>query len=94
MTSNPPNFPWAVVQQGAPVACTSHPPDRTRVHAFGVTAGRITVIVRSVLNNGRLGYPETLMESEPGQVVVVPPDRTGELRCQPAEREAPRQKQE
>lgn len=79
MTSSASNFPWAVVQQSAPVACSSHPPDRSKVHAFGVTAGRITVIVRSVLNNGRLGYPETLMESEPGQVVVVPPDRTGRL---------------
>lgn len=79
MTSNAQNRPWSVVQQGAPFACTSPPPNRSKVHAFGVTAGTITLVVRPVLTNGRLGYPEALMESEAGQVVVVPPDRTGRL---------------
>ena len=79
MMSSAQDSPWSVVQQGPSVACTSPPPDRRRVHAFGVTSGRITLVVRPVLNTGRLGYPEALVESEVGQVVVVPADRPGRL---------------
>ena len=79
MMSSAQNSPWSVVQQEPPVACTSPPADRSKVHAFGVTSGRITLVVRPVLNTGRLGYPEALVESDAGQVVVVPADRPGRL---------------
>ena len=79
MSVNASTPPWAAVQREGAVASVSLAQDRSKVQAFGVTAGTVTLVVRVVQSNGRLGYPEVLMESEAGQLVVVPPDRPGRL---------------
>lgn len=70
---------WSTLSDGEPVHCRSLPPDRTDPLAFGLVSGSISLIAREVRGDGRLGSPETLLEAEPRQLVVVPPDRPGRI---------------
>ncbi len=70
---------WSTLSDGEAVDCRSLPSDRTRSLAFGLVSGSGSLIVRQVREDGRLGPPETLMESKAGQLIVVPPDRPGRI---------------
>lgn len=79
MTTAAPEPIWSALSDEEPIHCRALPPDRTRPLAFGLVAGSVSLIVREVRGDGRLGAPETLLEAEPRQLVVVPPDRAGRL---------------
>ncbi|MEC9232438.1 MAG: ATP-binding cassette domain-containing protein [Planctomycetota bacterium] len=79
MTTPATEAAWAGIGLEAGRVPASLPVDRDRIAAFGILAGTVSLIVREVQEDGRLGQPVTLLEAGAGELVVVPPDRAGRI---------------
>ena len=79
MTTANVNPPWSGLEQGDVMTPTPLPVHRDRPLLFGLVKGSITIVIRAVRTDGRLGAAEPLLEADAGQVIVVPPDRAGRV---------------
>jgi len=62
---------------GAAITPSPLPVDRDSPVVFGVVAGTLTLVVRAIRGDGRLGSPEPVIEVGSGAILAIPPDEPG-----------------